>query len=404
MTLFERIINFTYKVIPGDFLNKLTLTLNSEYHVIEVIVYELSLGVNKENVDIIIELFDLIFTHYQFTKNILIKTINLNYYNIPAYETLYNHFNINNRKIILNDNEKLIYNNDFYKLIMIELTTPHQIQNMLRKSIEYENIEYFKYLRLTYTDELIREETVNIAIHVGNKEIIQLIIQSGFDIACISVKIFRESHHFDLMNYMSMLYSYSFDKPVLTETRSLYFHVVNHNIFHYHSNELDLTVVNDNYSKEFNINELIKRNCVNIIHNNDFKYNLNNLVASMYFENNEMFDYIIEKVVITNEYLEDFYMNILQAAIKLGSIKYVQELFKRNPLLILDDDLFKNNALHISTQQNSIEVFKFVVTNMSKENLQYKLQSKNSLNETPIDLLKKYNHQEYIKFLIEYIS
>lgn len=397
MTKLSKICSIVSELIPINYLDNLSIAVSSDYQFLEVLVYELSFNINKETYKTIIKVFDLIFEQAPHLKSILIKSVSHYSFINESHYAVYDYFKIQYKRNKLDKYDKLIAENNMNELRVLELSS-RMIEQMRFKAIEQENIEYFKYLFLSYSNEAISKNVIKCAINVGNNEIIRMLIGAGYDLSTVDMQYFRDSHNFNLMAFMTQHNCYSYENDgKLTE--NLFFRVVSHSRFENLAIDFDLSTIQDNSSTQANITRMIKNDCINMICHCDFAFDINHLIAAMLHDKKEIFNFILEKVIITNEYGTVSKMNVLQVAILTGSIEYVTAIFKKNNLLILDEDINRNNVLHMCMRQNSIEVFEFIINNLSDENLKNKLQTMNKLNETPLYMLIKFNHKEYAKLI-----
>lgn len=386
--IYDEYLNPLYQLYRD---NKLT-----KNQVLEVIVYELAMGVNKENLAKTIKLLDFIIPTNESLKSVLKKSLDSKLYETSKYD-LYEHFNILYQKRKFDKIETIIMNNDEISFNLLNFKTESQLQYCYKKTIEFENIKFFKQLLMTYPCE-IHPLTLITAINIGNQEIFRILQNTAnVDFSSVLGSVFIDSHHYDLLRYAELYYNISFEN--LKQTRSLLFALTKNLRFMNYSIQFDLTCIQDIYNSQDNLSKIISRDCMNILTSKNFSYNINHLALSIMYNNSKLFNYILNKVRVTNEEIEDFDKNVLQVVILSSNLEFISKIYERDNLLIYSNDRFENNILHYLMKQDSKEVFDYIVSKISKDNLTNMYQQKNVFNESPLDLQIKYKHFDFNEFL-----
>lgn len=395
--MLESIKDIASELIPSHYIENLSSVTN-ENQLLETLVYEISLGINKENANTSISILTRIFKYKPILKSILEKTTSQHFYNSPGFDIVYKHFKINYKERTVDSLDRLILEDNEDALVLLDLSSSIKLQRCYRKAIEYENIVFLKYLLLNY-QERPDIYALNVAIYTGNLQIYRILMQTGSDFSTVDIDVFKNSHHYDLMSFMECsTKGFNISEETLN-CRSLYFTFVYNERFTERSIDFDLSCINDRYSTENNLQNLIKNNCMNIITNNDFHFNYNNLALVIALDNSFLFEFILARMKITNEYLEGCDINILQAAVLTENVEYVKKIHSKNNRLILDLDRFGNNILHFIMRQDNEEVSKFIISQLKKSDFLKLFQSENFMHETPMFLCKKYEHSDLINEL-----
>lgn len=372
----------------------------NETEFLETLVFEISLGINKSNANNTIKALEKIFEYKPLLKSILIKSTSFHYYNNPGFDIVYKYFEVPYKSRHLGKIDKLILENNNDELILLDISKSYDLQRYYRKAIEYENVKFLTYLLLNDRKEIPDIDAFNVAIRIGNPQIIRLLLSYGLDLNMIETEVYKTSHHYDIIAFAEIQPNSTVNMNSIHDNcRSLYYKFVNDEQFLERSIDFDLSCVHDDYSRQSNLNNLITKNCVNIITNNNFNFNVMNLVLSISHKNHVLFDHIISKMRITNEYIEGLDINILQAAISTEDLYFVQQIVKKNKTLIYDLDRYGNNILYFAVRQDSIDIFKFILSVITKDEFTKLFQSVNAINESPMAYCMRYNQVQYIELI-----
>jgi predicted Ser/Thr protein kinase len=104
----------------------------------------------------------------------------------------------------------------------------------------------------------------------------------------------------------------------------------------------------------------------------------------------------INSLILRNKKLYDQFLD----AVKNGDIFLIKKLLKQGISIFANDEKDSNNILHLAVQSDKIDIFTWFIdrylTSLQREQL---LNAKNFMQETPLDLAKKYSRTKFLRKL-----
>lgn len=226
------------------------------------------------------------------------------------------------------------------------------------------------------------------ALVSGNIEIIRILEQNGVNYENYDLKQFDLMNHYDIIEWLVTNYGND-SKPHSFEVSLMR----NPDIEHYNIVlKYDLPSIFDmEYLEEDRksvVKDLIEYGCINTISKID-NYICSDLLYCVIRYQKDIFNVIFSKIDDVMLPCENG-LNILQSAILTSNIDFVKPIVEKNHKILFLRDRLKNNILHFCARQHSKEVFKYIISELSVK-AQEMIIEKNKFEETPLDLLKRYD-------------
>ena len=441
-------MEFVYNLIPEEYVERLRQSVSNEIEFLETLAFEISNGINKGKLEDCIKATEYLISLRQNLKYLIESSIKKQKPTIPICSYA-DHFHFEHKDIPEEDNLIIKDDEDFGKnMSLIDHNwdkKEYTIKRILKKAIKYESIKICKYLLLIITTSDMFDINASyilkaVIIKTGNIEIIRIFQQNGMNFNNIHMLTLIHSHHFDIIDWGINILGIKNNKNSIMSAHSLYFHFVNKipfkandidnddisciidsfvkfskrelygsvlneeqmrsNIFRRNDSvdEIELDEILDHSNEqELNPTLTIIKNCRNMFYSIDFDFTLENLGCTILYDRFDMFQHILNKIDINSSPVGVTNMNILQLSIIKGNIKYIEEIIKKNPVLLYLTDSFENNIFHYSIKQESKEIFKFLENKVSKEEFIKMIQYKNNDNDSPYDLAKRYEHYDFFQ-------
>lgn len=338
MSFINQYIDLISNVIPIDFLEDIIPKVD-ENTLLEILTYEISLGISKDNVDDSIIVLSKIIEYDDYKKYILINCIKKTIYNpTKSYQKVVDYFNLSYSKDLTTDsfiqyNANTLSNIEYiaksYNISIDEYINIFYNDDLDAYIKLIENIDIEQYLdNYSFYDarfaikndaedifiNIIKNNSFSdtylytflvVAIRVGNMNIIRMLLHNGASMNDISDSSLIDCHHFDVISYF--LKNRTIDFNNIRYTSSLYYHFMNDIRFCCCGISHDLSCTQK--YKEF---EVIIHNCINSAYTrNDYRFSISCLERTCMNKNKEMFIVILNKLLKDNFYSKETLIEVM---------------------------------------------------------------------------------------------
>lgn len=312
MCFIDKYKNIILNIIPEEYLNEL-ISKTNENELLETLIYEISLGITKENIDNSINIISKIIQYKPYKKYILIKCIKniqrksktiqkvIDYFDLKDIEI--NDIELNNINIKQDINKyfNIFYEDDLEEYIKLiqnnDLNEEHQFYYLkVAIKTDAENISKYIIDHNDFTDMFLYSFLIT-ALNTGNRRIIDMLLFKDISFDDISDNTIINSHHLDIIYDISRYRTFNFNN--ISYTRSLYFHFVKNIKFCCTGLSHDLSCV----SNHFNPVDIIYSNAINIAYEqNNVTYTINCLIRIIKNNNKELFKVVFNKMIEQSHY------------------------------------------------------------------------------------------------------
>jgi len=406
----------------------------------ETVLFELLFGINKDNVQGVIEISKKLFRIRPNLKLIAEKFGRVTRWPTNSHIKYFTAFGIPCHRI---DPEDQVYaDNDSEKISAYVAAadvkgglSEFKYYCIFKKAIEHEAIKIVRFIIMLKTDfsDYHIQELAEKAVRVGNLEIIRLFVQEfHFDFAKIKAKDLFDCHHFDVIDWVISYQNAAANPNSLSYTGSLYVHFVYGVPYQSYPEYYDISCIppseeilvyskRDLVKKFFRIrahehltaqlqsNEfqdisaekikdptyLIMDACPNILIANEFNFKIEHLATAITERQVAIFEHILPKVTITTDEIGPSGLNIFQVAILSGNVVFLQRLIESssfNKKMLFALDRTRNNVFHFAMKQDSPEIFNLLKSQFTPEEFSQLIDARNLRNDTPKSLNSRYSH------------
>ena len=340
---------------------------------LQTITYELLLSINKENIDIIIEILELLFSIDPLLKNILYnvyskyhiyhyledieiaKHFNISYYSFN--ESLYFYDNL--EKFIKNTDIELFNKQPFNNLIALQLSA------CIENCILCESVKILEYILQTVNKSILiyvfnkrDKELIIKVIHKGNFQMIDLIASLlNINFENINENEFIKSHSIQLITTIANDFDIDYTN-INNKTKSLILHFIN-------NNELNESIIYryalSSFINKYDKNLIINYNCYNIIYERIpfMRFQFNDFVNSLNNNCFEIFNIVVHNFKFKEKHIRKINFSYLHKAILTNNIEFVKIIYNIKPILL--------NIFIRYYKKNNFQ--KYIIYDSSKKNL-----------------------------------
>lgn len=407
----------------------------------ETVMYELLFGINKDNVQRVIEISKKLFEIRPNLKLIAEKFGRVTRWPTNSHIKYFTTFGIPCHQI---DPEDQVYaDNDSEKISAYVAAadvkgglSEYDYYCMLKKAIEHEAMKIVRFIIIIQKTNFSGyhiQKLAEKAVRVGNLEIIRLFVQEfHFDFAKIKAKDLFDCHHFDVIDWVISYHNAAANPNSLSYTGSLYVHFVYGVPYQSYPEYYDISCIPPSeeilvYSKRDLVKKffrtrahehltaqlqsdefqdisaekikdptyLIMDACPNILIANEFEFKIEHLATAITERQVAIFEHILQKITFSTEEIGPSGLNIFQVAILSGNVIFLQRLiesrsFNKKMLFVLDRT--RNNVFHFAMKQDSPEIFNLLKSQFTPDEFNQLIDARNLRNDTPKSLNSRYSH------------